>query len=687
MRIFIFFAAAVLAASPAAGSQQGGVSIAAPHAEIGAWGVDLSNRDPSVAPGKDFFRYANGKWLASYQLKPDENRYGAFIALRYLSEDRVKEIIDEAAAGSSPAGSVEQKIGDYFASYMDMKARDAKGIAPLRPALERIDAISSKNDLIDAFGRNEVEGTNAPFVAEIDIDNKNPDRYILNVTQAGLGLPDREYYLDKAERFGKIREAYRAHIARMLQLTGWDQERAAAAAERVFALETQIAIHHWPRTDLRDRDKTYNLYTFDKLESDFPGYDWLRHLHAQDVDGVKELIVATPTAITPLIGLVNTTPIDTWKEYLRYHLITGNAEYLSQEIDDANFAFYGKVLKGQEVQRDRWKRAVNTVGNLRGLGEAIGQVYVQRYFPPESKHMMQDLVENLRTAFRERIGALEWMGEDTRKEALAKLAAFHPKIGYPDKWRDLSEIEITRDDLFANVQSVRAYFHAYDMARLKRPTDKDEWFMTPQTVNAYYNPSFNEIVFPAAILQPPFFDPNADPAVNYGAIGAVIGHEMGHGFDDQGSKVDAQGVQRNWWTDEDRRRFEARTKELVAQYNQYSPVPGETVNGEFTQGENIGDLGGLSIAYHAYKLALKGKQAPVIDGLTGDQRFFLSWAQVWRSKGRDQYMVMRLKSDPHSPEEFRVNGIVRNMDTWYAAFNVKPGDAMYIAPDRRVSIW
>jgi putative endopeptidase len=384
---------------------------------------------------------------------------------------------------------------------------------------------------------------------------------------------------------------------------------------------------------------------------------------------------------------VNDTPIETWKEYLRYHLVSGNAEYLSQEIDDAHFAFHGRILKGQEEQRERWKRAVNTVGDLRGLGEAIGQVYVKRHFPPDSKRQMRELVENLRAAFRERIGDLEWMGEETRKEALAKLEAFRPKIGYPDEWRDLSKIAITAGDLFANVQSVRAYFHAYDMARLARPTDKEEWFMTPQTVNAYYNPSFNEIVFPAAILQPPFFDPHADPAVNYGAIGAVIGHEMGHGFDDQGSKVDARGVQRNWWTDDDRRRFDARTRELVAQYDKYSPVPGEKINGEFTQGENIGDLGGLSIAYHAYKLSLKGREAPVIDGLTGDQRFFLSWAQVWRAKNRDEYMVMRLKSDPHSPEEFRVNGVVRNMDGWYAAFDIKPGQGMFLEPARRVSIW
>lgn len=655
--------------------------------ELGEFGIDLTTRDPGVAAGDDFFRHANGQWLDSYELKPDEMRYGSFIELRYRAETQVRAIIDELAAGEHEAGSIEQKVADYYASYMDMEVRNKQGLAPLQADLDRIEAIADVPALVAAFGRVSVDGSDAPFSARIDIDNKNPDRYILRLGQAGLGLPDRDYYLEQSERFEAVRKAYEEHIASMLKLTGWDAERSSAAAKRIFELETTIAKHHWPRTELRDADKTYNLYTVDKLVADFPGYDWAAHLAAMEAGSPKEIVVSTPSALTPLVALVQSTPLDTWKEYLRFHILTGHAEYLSAELDDASFAFFGKVLNGQQAQRDRWKRAVNLVGALEGLGEAIGQLYVRKHFPPQSKAMMRELVENLRKAFGERIRKIDWMGPATKEQALAKLASFNPKIGYPDEWKDLSGIAISRDSLLANVKSVRAFFHAFDMARLTRPTDKNEWFMTPQTVNAYYNPAFNEIVFPAAILQAPFFDPNADAAVNYGAIGAVIGHEMGHGFDDQGSKFDATGVQRNWWTDEDRKRFETRTKALVAQYNAYTPLPGQSVDGDFTQGENIGDLGGLSIAHHAYRLSLDGGEAPVIGEFTGDQRFFLSWSQVWRSKNREEFLVSRLKSDPHSPEQFRVNGVVRNIDAWYSAFQVQPNQGLYLPSDQRVSIW
>lgn len=656
-------------------------------AELGTWGVDLSSRDPATAPGDDFFRYANGTWLDSYQLKPDEKRYGSFIELRYRSERQVRAIITELAAGSQAPGSIEQQVGDYYASYMDLAARNRKGLSPLVPDLARIEAITDLPGLVAAFGRASQEGTAAPIAGGVDIDNKNPDRYIVSVGQSGLGLPDRDYYLEQTERFEAVRKSYVEHIARMLQLSGWDTDRSRAAAGRVFALETTMATQHWPRTEMRDADKTYNLYSLDALNSQFAGYDWQGHFAAMAAGDIRELVVSTPSALPPLIQLVHDTPLSTWKEYLRFHLMVGHAAYLSEEIDNANFDFYGRVLNGQQAQRDLWKRAVNQVGALEGLGEAIAQVYVREHFPPESKQKMEHLVENLRRAFKERIQTIDWMGDATKREAQAKLASFNPKIGYPKQWRDLSAIRIERGDLLANVKAVRGYFHAYDMARLSRPTDKAEWFMTPQTVNAYYNPTFNEIVFPAAILQAPFFDPHADPAVNYGAIGAVIGHEMGHGFDDQGSKFDSRGVQRNWWTEEDRRRFELRTKALVAQYSSYSPLPGANVDGDFTQGENIGDLGGLSIAYHAYRLSLGEEPAPVVGGLTGEQRFFLAWSQVWRSKNRDAYLMQRLKSDPHSPERYRVNGVVRNMSAWYQAFEVQPGQALYLEPEQRISIW
>jgi putative endopeptidase len=587
-------------------------------------------------------------------------------------------------------GSIEQKVGDFFASFMNVEMLDAKGIEPLRADLELIDTIDSSAELNAFFARFGLTATTAPIEAHVHIDPKNPDRYLLNITHAGLGLPDRDYYLEKNERFNHVRAVYEAHIVHMLKLSGMKEKAASHAATKIIELESTIARHHWPREELRDRDKTYNPHTIDELESAFPEFPWRGYLAAAGMTDIRDVNVRTPSAILPLAKLIKETPYSTWRAYLRYHLIANNAKLLSQEIDDAQFSFAGKILDGVEAQRERWKRGVELVsGDFRfpSLGEAIGQIYVSRHFPPESKEKMDVLVENLRRAFRERIKGLPWMGEETKQEALAKLESFRPKIGYPSKWRSFDSVEISRDDLLKNVKAVRKYWHDDDVSRLSKPTDKDEWFMTPQTVNAYYNPSFNEIVFPAAILQPPFFDPRADPAVNYGAIGAVIGHEMGHGFDDQGSKSDAKGVQRNWWSDADRARFEERTGGLVEQYNKYEPIAGHTVNGKFTLGENIGDLGGLSIAHHAYHLFLEGTEPPVIDGLTGDQRFFLAWAQIWRSKNRPEFLLRRLKSDPHSPEEFRVNGIVRNMDAWYEAFEVGKDAKLFLPPQARVSIW
>jgi putative endopeptidase len=464
-------------------------------------------------------------------------------------------------------------------------------------------------------------------------------------------------------------------------------EDSATRAEAILALETSIAEHLWPRSQRRNRDLTYNPMSYVEFTSAYPGFDWDAYFSAAGIEQLDDLNVSFPSAMSPIIQLVTDIPLQDWKSYMTYRLISSNASVLPEEIDNENFDFYSTVVNGVPQQRERWERGVGRVGSLNSLGEAVGQVYVDRHFPESAKRQMEDLVENLRAALAESIAGLEWMGAETKLEANLKLNSFRPKIAYPDEWTDLSAIEINEDDLFANAQSVREFNYLDSLSRLSKPTNREEWVMTPQTVNAYYNSSFNEIVFPAAILQPPFFDPAADLAVNYGGIRAVIGHEMGHGFDDQGSKVDSRGVQRNWWTDEDRANFDELTTALAAQYDQFEPVAGQFVDGNFTLGENIGDVGGLSLAYRAYKMALNGEEAAVIDGLTGDQRFFLSWAQVWQAKIREDALVSRLKSDPHSPAEFRVNGVVRNFDEWYEAFGVQPDDEMYLPPAERIRIW
>ncbi len=653
--------------------------------ELGTWGVDMTAAKASVKPGDNFFVAANGTWLDTFEIPASRTGYGAFNVLADRSRDRVKAIIDEMAAGSFPDGSLEQKISDYYNTYMDVEAINARGITPLMPSLEQVAAISSVVDLVRAFGREGLEGSEAPITLSVGLNRGNPDRTVLNVGLGGLGLPDRDYYLQDSERFIGIREAYVAHIAQMLGFAGIEGADEKAAA--ILALETRIAEQQWPRSDRRDRDKIYNPMSYADFKAEYNGFDWDSFLAGNGIEGLEDVNVTHPGPVAAAIEIVNSASLDDWKAYLSYHLISNNAPLLSEDIDNANFDFYGKTLRGQQEQRARWERGVQRVGARNALGDAIGQIYVDRYFPPEAKTQMVELVENLRAAMDVRIDGLDWMGAETKVEAKAKLAAFRPKIAYPDVWRDRSGIQIASGDLFGSARNISAFNQADAAARLKRPSDRERWGMTPQTVNAYYNAQFNEIVFPAAILQPPFFDPNADPAVNYGGIGAVIGHEMGHGFDDQGSKSDDKGIQRNWWTDEDRANFDVKTDALAAQYDQFEPVPGNFVDGRFTLGENIGDLGGLSMAYHAYKLSLGGKEAPIIDGFTGDQRFFLSWAQVWKRKTRDATLVSLLKSDPHSPGEYRVNGVVRNMDEWYKAFNVQEGDAMYLPPEERISIW
>ena len=656
--------------------------------QLGSFGVDLSSRDTAVKPGDDFNRYASGHWIDTYQLKDYESSYGSFNELRDRAEDQVHTLIDGLLARKDLApGSNGQKLRDYYASYMNRAARDAAGITPLQPVLTRIAAIDSKDKLIAAFANASIDGSDAPLGLYVGTDRKDPDSYLVGLGVGGLGLPDRDYYLNTDARFVKIREAYVAHIQRMLGFTGVSETDAKPRAEAILALETALAKPQWDRVKLRDRDKTYNVVTFAQLQQQYPGYDWAAQLRAQQMPQPARLNISTPDVIGPVIDVINATPLATWRDYLSFHAIDGNASLLSTQIDEASFAFNGKVLNGQKAQREDWKRAVALVGSGNGLGEALGELYVARYFKPEAKLAMDKLVENLRAALRQNIEHIDWMSDATKVEAYRKLSTFRPKIGYPSKWKDYSSVTIKPNDLLGNAIAMRQYNRADQNRRIGQKTDREEWGMTPQTVNAYYNSTFNEIVFPAAILQPPFFDVNADPAVNYGGIGAVIGHEMGHGFDDQGSKSDADGIQRNWWTDADRARFDTRTKALGAQYNSYCPLPGQCVNGGLTMGENLGDLGGLSMAYTAYQLSLKGKPAPVIGGLTGDQRFYLSWAQVWRGKYRDEALLNLIKTNPHSPSMYRANGPLRNIDAWYKAFNVKPGDAMYLPPEQRVRIW
>jgi putative endopeptidase len=653
--------------------------------ELGSFGIDLSHQDPDTSPGDDFFRYANGKWLDMFELPASRSNYGSFTVLSDRSDRRVRSIIEDLTQTEPAQDSMEQKISDYYLSFMNIDKLNALGLEPLRDGLAALDQISTREDLVHGFGRALVDNTATPFSFYIGADRSDPDRHQLVLSVGGVSLPDRDYYLVDSEQFQSVRDSYVEHIAQILEYADIDESREKALL--IFELETKIAEHLWPRDQRRDRDLTYNPMTFSQFKNDFSGFDWDRYFAAAGISELEDLNVSYPSAMSPIIELTTTIPIETWVGYMKYRYIVDSASILSEEVDNERFRFYSTVLRGVPEQRDRWERGVARVGALSSLGEAIGQIYVNRYFPESAKDQMEELVENLRGAVAQSIDEIDWMGAATKAEALEKLKSFRPKIAYPDEWKDLSSLDIVRDDLFGNAQKIREFNYAEEIGRLGEPTNREEWGMTPQTVNAYYNSSFNEIVFPAGILQPPFFDPLADAAVNYGGIGAVIGHEMGHGFDDQGSKSDFAGIQRNWWTDEDRGKFEVLTSALALQYDEFEPVPGNFIDGNFTLGENIGDVGGLSLAYRAYKMSLNGNEAPVIDGLTGDQRFFLSWAQVWQRKYRDDALIQMLTSDPHSPSEFRVNGVVRNFDEWYDAFNVKPVNELYLPPEDRVRIW
>lgn len=669
----------------------------------GSWGVDTTLMNPAVKPGDDFYAYVNGKWLDTFEIPADRSRYGAFTLLAEKSEQRVRKIIDELAATKPAISTGAGKVAAFYNAYLDTAAIDAAGLAPAQPYLDKIKAVKTREDLAKLFG---TPGFRSPVAGFVDIDSKQTDKYIFQVTQAGLGMPDRDYYLVDSEANLKVRAAYMQYLTFLLGKAGYADP--AKAAQMVYDLEKAIATEHWDRAIGRNRNITYNKLSKAEMLALGNGFPVETFIKTVGVDGQQDYVVRqlAPTAeeiaaekLTPeqvaklgsgipgLFKLANTAPIEAWQAWLAAGFLSSAASVLPSDIDAANFAFYGTVLGGQQKQRERWQRGVAAVEG--SMGEIVGKIYADRYFPAENKAAMDELVGNLRKAMAANLNDIKWMGEATKVEARQKLAKFTPKIGYTEKFETYDTLTITPGKALDNAIAAGTWAYRDNLSKLGKPIDKTEWFMLPQTVNAYYSPPRNEIVFPAAILQPPFFNLSADPAVNYGAIGGVIGHEMGHGFDDQGSKSDGDGVLRDWWTPEDQANFKKLTSALVAQYSALCPLDdGKTcVNGALTLGENIGDVGGLSMAYRAYKIHLNGKEDKVIDGLTGDQRFFMAWAQVWRNKSRDEYLRQQLNTDPHSPPNYRANGTVRNFDEWYKAFNVKPGDALYLPPEQRIRIW
>jgi putative endopeptidase len=648
--------------------------------KYGTWGFDETGMDKSVKPGDDFFAYANGKWAARTEIPSDRTRFGNFDKLSVLSENRVHAIAEDAAAGKLTDKDAA-KIGAAYASFMNEGLADKLDAAPIKPELAKIRAVKTKDQFTDLMGQANVTGFDAIFRVGITIDQKNPTRYAVAAANGGLGLPDRDYYLQPA--FAAKKAKYLEYVQQMLTMAGW--ERPAENAKAIVDLETRLAEASWTRVERRDRDKTYNPMTPAELDQLAPGVGWAKYLATNELPGVNRVIVTTNTAFPKVAKIYAEAPVETLKAWQAFHVTDSAAPYLSKAFVDAHFAFRSKELGGQPEQQPRWKRGVAFIDGV--IGESVGRVYVARYFPPESKAKMLSLVGDIRTALHDRIEKLDWMGGDTKAKALQKLEMITIKIGYPEKWRDYSKLVLKADDLYGNELRAGAFEYRRDVARLNGPVDKSEWGMTPQTVNAYYNPVNNEIVFPAAILQPPFFDPNADAAINYGGIGGVIGHEISHGFDDQGRKSDGHGVLTDWWTAEDATKFKTQTARLDAQYSAFEPLPGAHVIGGLTMGENIGDMGGMSLGLDAYHNSLHGKLAPVIDGLTGDQRVFLGWAQVWREKIRDETLRQRLVTDPHSPALYRVNGTIRNIPGWYSAFGVREGDKLYVAPDQRVRIW
>jgi len=647
-------------------------------------GIDESGFDTSVRPQDDFFQYANGGWLARTEIPADKSRWGPFMILEQKSQDDIRALVEEVSALEDvKPGSAAQKIRDFYNSYMDADKPNSLGVEAIRKDLDKISAAKDLRDVIRLFGELGIYGVTTPLATIIFSDFKDANSNVVYISENGLTLPDRDYYLKDDERYVKARELYRGYVTSLFHLAG--QEGGEELAHKLLALETRMATAHWTREDNRDAAKQYNPHTAAELTELAPGIDWPDYFDACHLPARDVYIVWQPSYIHAAGEIIADTDIETWKRYLTFQVISNYAPVLGDRFFTAWFTMFQNGLQGVEEPQPRWKRAVNSLSG--NMGELLGQLYVAKHFKPESKARMETMIDNLVEAYHQSILELSWMSEETKQQALAKLSKFKSKIGYPDKWRDYSALEVVAGDLIGNIKRSAVFEYNRNLDKLDKPVDKSEWLITPQTVNAGYLPMWNEIMFPAAILQPPFFDANADDASNYGAIGAGIGHEIGHGFDDQGRKFDGDGNLNDWWTAEDESRFLERKEKLAAQYSSYEVIDGITINGEFTSGENIGDLGGLGIAYKAYRMSLNGKEAPVIDGLTGDQRFFLGWAQVWRAKARPEEAKRLLTIDPHSPPRFRVNGTVVNIPEFYAAFNVKEGDGMYLAPNDRVKIW
>jgi putative endopeptidase len=655
----------------------------APHPTLHS-GIDLQNVDSSVRPQDDVYQYLNGQWLRNYQLPADKGAVGSFSVLQDKTEEQLRTIVDalDQAPGSDDPDA--KKLADLYASYMNEEQLQALGLKPLLAEFAAIDAIKDRNAIPNAMARLIAIGAGAPFNLRVNLDARNSVQYAVILQQSGLGMPDRDYYLKDDAKLKEARVAYRVHIEKMLGMAG--QAKAAHSAAAILDLETSLAKIQWTRVEDRDPIKTYNKTALSELPVLMPGYDWQRYVRASGIEGkVDYVIVSQPTYFMSLGKAITATPLPVWKAYFKWRVLSAFAPYLSKPFVDERFAFTGGVLRGVPENQPRWKRGIALLDG--SMGEALGKLYVAKYFPPQNKARMQALVLNLLEAYRRDIDTLDWMSAETKVGAQAKLGKMRPKIGYPEHWRDYSALKISRADLLGNVVRANEFEYRRNVAKLGKPVDHGEWGMRPQTINASYNPTRNEITFPAAILQPPFFDASADDAVNYGGIGGVIGHEMSHGFDDQGSQFDADGNLHDWFTKADHDKFAEKTKALVAQYNVYEPVPGYHVNGALTLGENIGDNSGLAIAYKAYRISLEGHEAPVIDGLTGDQRLYLGWVQVWRGKVRDAEAIQRIKADPHSPPAVRGTAPLRNQPGFYAAFGVKAGDKMYLPPDQRVSIW
>ncbi|AKJ03768.1 endothelin-converting enzyme [Archangium gephyra] len=664
---------------------------AAPPAH-GSFGIDTAGMDTAVAPGDSFYRYVNGTWLDKTEIPADRSSYGMFTKLAEEASRRTRALIEEAASTNAPAGSEVRKLGDLFASFMDEAGIEAKGLAPIQPELERIAAITTRKELSAALGDTLRADVDALNTGDVDTDRlfglwvtqdmNEPSRYAAYLLQGGLGLPDRDYYLVDNARFSEVRQKYQQHIAAMLGLAGIPD--AEARARRIFELERELARVHWSQVDTQDVAKVNNPWPRSEFAKRAPGLDWDAYFEAAGLGKQQEFIIWQPSALTGISKLVGSEPVQTWKDYLAFHALERGAPFLSKAFVDESFAFSGRVLSGAQQLRERWKRGVDVTSGA--MGEAIGKLYVEKYFPPEAKAEADKMVRNIVTAFGQRIDALAWMSPETKARAKEKLGTLQVGIGHPAKWRDYSGLEIVRGDAYGNAERASRFEYQRNLAKLGKPVDRSEWFMPPQLVNALNSPQQNSIIFPAAILQPPFFDPNADPAVNYGGIGTVIGHEIVHSFDDVGAQFDAQGKLANWWTKEDAAKFKAAGEALVAQYNTYRPLPDLAVNGELTLGENIADIAGVAIALDGYRLSLGGKPAPVLEGFSGEQRFFLGFGQVWRNKYREPYLRRILMTDGHSPGEYRAS-TVRNIDAWYQAFGATPGQTLYLTPEQRVRIW